>query len=174
MHTRLRILTRSALLIAWVGVLSLFNTGIGLILGFYAAWFALSIPFLKWRPRNLFIAAAVCLLAGTVVKILFTMPFTAEALGIYYGGGTDHAVIEWLITGMYPGNVFMACVLLGLGLSRLDLTAVKVQRLMIVAGVSMAAFGYGTSAVLVHFIAPEIQVTYEQVQSKWTSPGVFS
>lgn len=50
MRTRLRILVRCALLLVLGTCLAVLGPPVGVILGYYAAWLALALPFLAWRP----------------------------------------------------------------------------------------------------------------------------
>ena len=120
-RTRLRILVRSALLLAMGTGLALLGPPVGVILGYYAAWFALALPVLSWRPRNLFILAAVIAVVGPVIKLGTPVALSHLGMTAYPTSGDGNAaVVSFLITGFYPGALWMAYIFLGLGLSRLD------------------------------------------------------
>jgi len=116
-RTRLRILVRSALLLAMGTGLALLGPPVGVILGYYAAWFALALPVLSWRPRNLFILAAVIAVVGPVIKLGAPVALSHLGMTAYPTSGDGNAaVVSFLITGFYPGALWMAYIFLGLGL----------------------------------------------------------
>ncbi len=57
LQNRTRVLVRAVLLVALAGLLDLLGTRVLLILGFYAAYFVLALPFLRWRRRDLLLLA---------------------------------------------------------------------------------------------------------------------
>ena len=118
-RTRLRILVRCALLLVLGTCLAVLGPPVGVILGYYAAWLALALPFLGWRPRSLLVLAAVTAAVGPVIKI--GLPVVLDSLGMtaqpFLMDG-NIAVISFFITGLYPGALWMAYIFLGLGLSR--------------------------------------------------------
>lgn len=103
-RTRLRILVRCALLLVLGTCLAVLGPPVGVILGYYAAWLALALPFLAWRPQSLFVLAAVTAAVGPVIKI--GLPVVLDSLGMtvqpFLMDG-NIAVISFLITGLYPG-----------------------------------------------------------------------
>lgn len=103
-RTRLRILVRCALLLVLGTCLAVLGPPVGVILGYYATWLALALPFLAWRPQSLFVLAAVTAAVGPVIKI--GLPVVLDSLGMtaqpFLMDG-NIAVISFLITGLYPG-----------------------------------------------------------------------
>ena len=67
-------------------------------------WLGLALPFLGWRPRSLFVLAAVTAAVGPVIKI--GLPVVLDSLGMtaqpFLMDG-NIAVISFFITGLYPG-----------------------------------------------------------------------
>lgn len=138
LQARTRILVRSASLIAVVGVLSLFNTMIALILAYYAVWFVLALPFVRLRARTLLITGTAVALVGPVVNL-----YVSDLFSRFAGGwaGSESLFIDAL-TGTYPGFMWMGFVLVGLGLSKLDLSRASVLVRILIVGMIMAALGY--------------------------------
>ncbi len=136
LQARLRIFTRAALIIAIGGILETLGTPVAIILPVYGMLFIVSLPFLRWGSRSLFV------MAGSVAVV---MPFVVAALVAL---NIDEAY-EWswfaelTALGAYPALTWAAFVLLGLGLGRLDLTAALIQRRLLIAGVALAVAGYG-------------------------------
>jgi hypothetical protein len=57
-------------------------------------------------------------------------------------------VLDLLVTGFYPANTWMAFVVTGMALGRLDLTSGAVQRRLAELGPALIVLGYGTSLLL--------------------------
>ncbi|AWE43348.1 heparan-alpha-glucosaminide N-acetyltransferase domain-containing protein [Actinobaculum sp. 313] len=139
---RLRIFGRACALLLITGILSLLGTSIALILSFYAAWFVCSLPFSRWSAKRLFIAAGVVALAGpplgTVVNWLL------QSLNLF-GYDSNYFTIEVFITGLYPGLTYMAFILAGMGIGRLDITRRRLHGILIGVGCLLMAVGYGAA-----------------------------
>jgi uncharacterized membrane protein YeiB len=122
------------------------------ILVYYAVFFLLAIPFLSLRPRTLFGAAAAFGLAGPVA-----MQWLGPALP--ESSDFNHTVVtvftepagtasELLLTGSYPALCYLAYLLAGLGLGRLDLRDTRIQALIAAAGAGLAVLAHLASALL--------------------------
>ena len=143
-RTRLRILVRSALLLVAGALLAILGTSVAVILGFYAAWLALALPFLRWRPRNLFILAGVTALFGQAVVLALPPLLTSAGMNPYpFMSDGNTAVTDFFLVGMYPGAVWMGFIFLGLGLSRLDWSRVRNLWRLVAVGVVCGIVGYG-------------------------------
>lgn len=132
-----RLALRGALL--WgIGIL-LVMTGVPVyvILPAYAVLFALSLPFLGLRAGSLLLAAA---LVAAVMPWVY--PFL-DAAPIWSGrAGEDlQALVGWA----YPFPVWIAFLLAGMGVGRLDLRRLGVQAALTVVGGAVAACGYGVA-----------------------------
>ncbi|GAB2469105.1 putative membrane protein YeiB [Conyzicola lurida] len=136
-QARVRIFTRAAIIFGLGGFLEFLGSGIAIILPTYAALFVLALPFLRWRSPRLFA------LAGTVALIA---PFV-QLIVASGGEGGGGAIMELLFTGHYPGVIWIAFVLAGVGIGRLDLAAIRVQLWMLAAGFVLAVVGYGGGVV---------------------------
>ena len=155
-RTRLRILVRCALLLVLGTCLAVLGPPVGVILGYYAAWLALALPFLAWRPRSLFVLAAVTAAVGPMIKI--GLPVVLDSLGMtaqpFLTDG-NIAVISFLITGLYPGALWMAYIFLGLGLSRLDWSRSRNLWRLAAVGVLCAVVDYGGGWAASSVAAPD-------------------
>ncbi|WP_225310180.1 heparan-alpha-glucosaminide N-acetyltransferase domain-containing protein [Microbacterium testaceum] len=130
-----RLALRGALL--WVIGLLLVMTGVPVyvILPAYALLFVLALPFLGMRARDLFLTAgALALLMPWVQPLLDAAPVFAGR-----GGAELEAALGW----NYPFTVWIAFLLAGMGVGRLDLRALGEQILLVMAGLSLALAGYG-------------------------------
>ena len=140
-RARVRILVRAGIIFAIGAVLELLGTPVAVILPYYAVLFLMSLPFLRWPPRRLFVFAALVAIIMPIVVYLPRQP--EQAIGF----GPGQVFVDLLVTGYYPCLVWMAFVLAGIGLGRLDLGAIGVQWRMLLAGVILAAVGYGSAAI---------------------------
>ena len=163
-RTRLRILVRSALLLAMGTGLALLGPPVGVILGYYAAWFALALPVLSWRPRNLFILAAVIAVVGPVIKLGTPVALSHLGMTAYPTSGDGNAaVVSFLITGFYPGALWMAYIFLGLGLSRLDWSRSRNLWRLAAVGALCAVIGYGAGWSVSRVVNPDKPDAYHLV-----------
>ena len=163
-RTRLRILVRSALLLAMGTGLALLGPPVGVILGYYAAWFALALPVLSWRPRNLFILAAVIAVVGPVIKLGAPVALSHLGMTAYPTSGDGNAaVVSFLITGFYPGALWMAYIFLGLGLSRLDWSRSRNLWRLAAVGALCAVIGYGAGWGVSRVVNPDKPDAYHLV-----------
>lgn len=124
------------------------------ILLYYGAFFVLAIPFLGGGPRLAFGSAAILIVVGPVLIHTLTdvLPeWTADnpTLGdvIQAPAGT---VAQLLVTGTYPAAAFMVYVLVGLGIARLDLSRLGIQRRLLLIGLGLAAIAQMISAVILY------------------------
>lgn len=122
------------------------------ILLYYAVFFLLAIPFLRMGPKALFASAAAF---GLIAPVLMQQvgPVLPES------SAYNHTLVtlltepvatgsELLLTGTYPALPYMAYILAGLGLGRLDLRSTRVQGLITAAGAVLAAVAHVASILL--------------------------
>jgi uncharacterized membrane protein YeiB len=134
-RARLRIAVRAFWVFLVGAALEWFDTFVAIILGVYAALFALALPFLRWSPRRLFVTAGLVAVLGPPLDVLLGQTLAA-------GDDDGHYVAELLVTGTYPAMLWLAFLLVGLGVGRLDLHAPRVRARLAAAGASAAAVGY--------------------------------
>ncbi|MFE7408593.1 heparan-alpha-glucosaminide N-acetyltransferase domain-containing protein [Isoptericola sp. NPDC057559] len=136
-RARLRLFVRAALLLAVAGLLDLLGTRVALILGFYACFFVLALPFLRWRPPRLAALAGVVALVGPLLA--YWGPEAIARAGLRAPRDGSGAVTDFLLTGTYPGVVWMAYVLAGMAIGRCDLRSPRLRRGLLAGG--LAAWG---------------------------------
>jgi uncharacterized membrane protein YeiB len=146
-----------ALTIGLIGLtLQYLDSGIDVILAYYAVFFLVAIPFLRVRPR---------ILARIVVGFLAVGPIIVlggYALNVWDYGNyltlttlvTNPAdiVMQTFVAGAYPVVVYMAYILTGLALGRLDLSSKKLAVSLVIGGTAMATAALVTSDVLLHHL----------------------
>ncbi|MBO9578751.1 MAG: DUF418 domain-containing protein, partial [Microbacteriaceae bacterium] len=145
-QARLRILVRAVIVFAIGGVLALLGTGIAIILEVYAVLFVLSLPFLRWSPRRLFIAAGIVAIVGPVLRILLVAVVTWASSELRPPVEMWSALYDYA-TGMYPAVIWLAFLLLGLGVGRLVIEALRVQLVLLAVGAGLAVVGYVLGAL---------------------------
>jgi hypothetical protein len=125
----------------------LLGTPIYLILGYYAAYFVLALPFLRWTSGRLAIAAGVTGVVGPMAYY-----WGSEALiraGLRTPSGGTGALGDFLLFGYYPAFVWMAYVFAGMAVGRLRLSSPAVGWGLLAVGTGVASAGYGLSTLLV-------------------------
>ncbi|WIY00897.1 heparan-alpha-glucosaminide N-acetyltransferase domain-containing protein [Amycolatopsis mongoliensis] len=151
-QAKARIAIRAVVLLALGTAMAMAYGGV-VILAFYAVYFLLALPLVRLRAKTLAIIAAVLAVVmpqlAFGLETLLTEPVTSalkahdplEAIG---GVG----VLDLLVTGFYPAITWMAFVVTGMALGRLDLTSGAVQRRLAALGPALIVLGYGTSMLL--------------------------
>ncbi|MFE7630683.1 heparan-alpha-glucosaminide N-acetyltransferase domain-containing protein [Kocuria sp. NPDC057446] len=123
------------------------------ILVYYGAFFLLAIPFLRLSAQALFVWAGCFALAGPVLVHLLrdVLPaverYNPDYLDLVADPGATAARL--LLTGTFPALPYLAYLLTGLALGRLDLAALRVQAGLVLGGVLLAAGAALVSWVLV-------------------------
>jgi hypothetical protein len=160
---RSRILMRAVLLLALVAVLDLFGTRVLLILGFYAAYFVLALPFLRMSPARLATTAVLIAVVGPF--LVYYGPEALARAGLRAPHDGSGAATDFLLTGHYPALVWMAYVLAGLAVGRCDLRSPVLHLGLVAGGFGLAALSSLASATLVadaggaEAIATQVAVT---------------
>lgn len=141
-----------------IGVLGLLlgglETGIAVILTYYALLFILSLPFLGMRWQTLvWLSVGFAVLAPVVSHVL------RQSLPERSGANPSleflllkpvQLLTELLLTGYYPALPWMTYLLAGLALGRLPLGRIRVAVTLVVTGAVLAAASWGASWWLLH------------------------
>lgn len=124
------------------------------ILVYYAAFFLLAVPFLHLGARALFLwAAGFALFSQPLMQLLWNrLPGTTSYNPTFHELATEPLGIlsHLLVTGVYPALPYMAYVLAGLAVGRLDLRSKTVQRTLLVVGALLAAGAKAVSHLLLY------------------------
>ncbi|MDP9430169.1 MAG: DUF1624 domain-containing protein [Actinomycetota bacterium] len=145
-RARTRVLVRAAWVFAIGGVLELLDTFVAVILGVYAVLFVLALPFLRRPPAQLLLAAGVVALVGPPLTLAVGQYATARD-----AEGSAFAFL--LVTGYYPAAVWLAFVLAGLAVGRLDLDAARVRTGLVAGGAAAAVLGYAVGLLTTRQLA---------------------
>lgn len=153
-----RIGLRSACLYLLGIGLMLLATPIVVILGSYAVMFALMIPFLRLRPG---------LLLAWAAGILVVMPPLVQAIRILVNGAPESAYgppgLFELATGHYPALIWVAYLLVGLAVSRLDLGSRRTCLWLLGAGAAAMIAGYALGAGAQQVVAEDAEYVYSLI-----------
>jgi len=150
---RIRILVRAVLVFALGMLLVALDTRIAIILPMYALLFVAALPVLRWRPRTLFVVAGVVSVVAPVVVV-------AISPGLQNGG----LLVDLLVTGHYPAIIWIAFVLVGLGIGRLDLRQPSVRLRLLAVGAGLAVVGYGAGVAASQAVAASIRPVPYDIQ----------
>lgn len=117
------------------------ESGVAVILVYYALLFVIAIPFLGLGPSILLPLAFVWAIGSPVLSQLIrsdlaTEPRSVPDLSSLADPGT--LVTELTLTGYYPGLQWTAYILFGLGLGRLDLRSVRTSVVLFAGGAALA------------------------------------
>lgn len=141
-----------ALVIGAVGLgLGALDSGVAVILAYYAVFFVLLLPWLRAGPRVLLGSAAVVAVAVPFLSFLVrdelperdrSSPELSDL------GDPVQLLSELLLTGYYPAAAWVAYLLLGLGVARLALGRQRTAVRLAVAGAVLAVGSAALSALL--------------------------
>ena len=123
--------SRSARVLEWL------DTFVAIILGVYAVLFVLALPFLRWPPRRLLARRRAS--SPSLGPPLVAVPRPGPARS---ADAESHYVAELLVTGTYPAMLWLAFVLVGLAVGRLDLGAAACGRGWPAPAAAAAVLGY--------------------------------
>lgn len=141
-----------ALLIALLGLaLGGLGSGIAVILTYYGVLFVLGLPFLGLGARPLLALAGCWVVVGPVLSHLVRPHLPARGVeSPTFGQLADpgRMASELLFTGYYPVVPWLAYLLVGMALGRLDLRSLQVQRSLTVVGAVLAVGAIAASQVL--------------------------
>ena len=167
-RARVRIMVRAAWVFLLGGLLELLGTDVSVILGVYAVLFVLALPFLRWSPRRLLVlAGALTVVAPPLSLVLSEVALLAEDEG---------AFASLVLTDAYPALWWWSFVLVGLALSRLDLSARRVRTILLLVGAAVAVAGYllgwlSTQLLADGLAVPEPEDAYDRL-SGWDEQSV--
>lgn len=141
-----------ALLIGVVGLaLAALDSGVAVILAYYAVFFLLALPWLRAGPRTLATAAAVVAVAMPFISFAVRddlPPRGGASPGFADLAAPGRLLSELLLTGYYPAAVWLAYLLVGLAVGRIALTSTRTALRLAAAGTVLAGVAAGLSALL--------------------------
>ncbi len=140
-----KILVRAGLLALFGVLLDELGTSVAVILVYYACYFLLALPLLQLRAPALAATAAGIALLGPQLSYLIR---TQWEFGLPFVSVTR--VDDFLLYGYYPAFTFMAFVVAGMAVGRLDLRSTAVRGALAAAGAALALLGYGLSWLLLY------------------------
>ncbi len=140
MSARIRLLVRAAWVFAIGIALERLGTGIDVILGVYAVLFVLALPFLRWPPRRLLLAAATLAVMTPAAALLLTV--WAQATGLEESG-----IALLMLNGPYPALIWWTFILFGMAVGRSALGSPRIRARLLSGGAALAVLGYGAGWV---------------------------
>ena len=166
-----------AVLIGAVGLaLGLLESGVAVILAYYAVFFVLAVPWLRAGTRTLAAAAATVAVVMPFVSLAVRDdlpprdPASPDFTDLAQPG---QLASELLLTGYYPGAIWLAYLLVGLAVGRLALQKTRTAVRLAVIGAVLAVGAVAVSALLLgplggydrlaEVVRPEDGRTVEQV-----------
>lgn len=170
-RARARLLVRAVLLLALVALLDLLGTRVFLILGFYACYFVLALPFLRWPPRRLAAAAAAVAVAGPPLALWGPVLLARAGLRLPQDG--SGAVTDFVLTGNYPAIVWMAYVFAGMAVGRCDLRSDNLRTGLVIGGLGAAALCGIVSGLIVDAAGGQ-RVVESRAESASLTAGAWS
>ena len=145
-------LAARALLIALVGLwLGQLDTRVAVILVYYALLFVLALPFLGLGPRALLTLSAGWCVAAPVLSHLVRGAWGDQPPSVPTPESLDAVgatVVDLTLTGYYPALPWLAYVLAGMGIGRLDLRRTTVATRLLAVGSATALVAWGLSRAL--------------------------
>lgn len=143
---------------AVIGVIGLilgsFDSGIAVILAYYAVLFLLAVPFLGLGWRALATLALGWAVVGPVLSHLVRPSLPAPTYDIasveQLFAAPLNLVSELLVTGYYPSTLWLAYIFAGMAVGRLSLDKARVAHALVGVGAVLAAAAWAVSWFLVY------------------------
>ncbi|WP_122818439.1 heparan-alpha-glucosaminide N-acetyltransferase domain-containing protein [Nocardioides pantholopis] len=146
-----------ALLVALLGLaLGVPDSGLAVILTYYGVLFLLALPFTALGPRALLALAGAWAVVVPVLSHLVRPELPERGWESPDPGQLaepGRLLAELLLTGYYPALPWLAYLLVGMAVGRLDLRARTVQRVLLGAGLATAVLATVVSRLLVAWAA---------------------
>ncbi|MDJ0104948.1 DUF418 domain-containing protein [Rhodococcus erythropolis] len=143
LQARTNIMARALALFFISGVLVAFVSTPGSVLGYIAAGFVVSIPFLRVKPNRLFWWAGI----GAVL-----LPYPIHVLKevVYAHAETvpSDSSLDLLVTGLCPALIFLPVFMVGIALGRCDLRRLSIQLRLVAVGMAVTISSYLASWAL--------------------------
>ncbi|GIG32300.1 hypothetical protein Col01nite_14590 [Cellulomonas oligotrophica] len=133
---RLQLLGRGAAIFVIGLLVELVSGPVAVILTLYGVLFVAAIPLVRWSQRRLLLVAAGLALLGPVTLAL------VQSVALGSGPGTD-----LVLMGVYPATVWLALMMLGMAVGRLDLRSPRVAAGLVGVGVVLAVVGFGAGSL---------------------------
>lgn len=159
-----------AVLIGLVGLwLGDADSGVAVILAYYAVLFVLVLPWLRAGPRVLLTSAGVLGLLVPFVSlgVRDVLPERDTASPVLSDLAEPGQLLsELLVTGYYPATSWTAYLLVGMAVGRLSLQRTRTALLMAGAGAGLALTAHGLSALLLGPLGG-----YDRIAAQLTLPA---
>ncbi|GAA3736030.1 putative membrane protein YeiB [Spinactinospora alkalitolerans] len=172
----MRVLVRAVVLALLGGLLDLLDAPIAIILTYYGGFFLLALPLLRLRAPALAAVAAGVAALGPQVSFLVRSAMGEPG----YSAGSIGGVSDFLITGYYPACTFMAFVVAGMAVGRMDLRSTAVRVRAAAVGLGLVLLGYGGSWLLMYplggidrLLAVEIEAFYGSAELPASDPAAM-
>jgi len=146
-----RLLVRAAAVGAVGLTLGALETGVLVILAYYAVFFVLLLPFLGWPPRRLLVTAGLVAVAAPVLGFALRPSLTGLDGGNPTWGSLASPVrlaSDLLLTGVYPAVPWSAYLLTGLAVGRLALGSDRTAAALAAVGAALAVGAWALSELL--------------------------
>ena len=151
-HDRVSVATRAVLLVLIGLILGELDSGVAVILVYYGVLFVLALPFLGLGARALAAWSAVAVIVTPAISHLVREWLPAPSYAVptvdFIDQGLPTVAGELLLTGYYPAIPWMAYLLAGLAVGRLDLRSGRVATQLTLGGTALAVGSWGLSRLL--------------------------
>jgi uncharacterized protein len=149
LQSRTNIIARALLLFAVSGLLVTFVQTPGSVLGYIAAGFIVTIPFLRVRPGRLLVCGAI----GAVL-LPYPMHVLTEVIYAHTDKVSADSSLDLLLTGLCPALIFLPVFMIGVALGRCNLRSPRVIALIGGVGVTLTTVSYLASWLLTEAFGP--------------------
>lgn len=161
---RVNIFFRALIVLLLGTILNFLPLAVYNILPYYAFFFLFAIPFVGLRARSLFIWSLGMAVVGSLLRYIvlgsgsypdrtesmLEVESTADLRAVFLDPGTF--LMNMVFTGVYPAITWIAFILLGMAIGRLDLTNIEVQiKLGVYSGIVIGVVAIGSDMLLTTF-----------------------
>ncbi|WP_337092305.1 DUF418 domain-containing protein [Mesorhizobium argentiipisi] len=168
-QAQIKVVIRALILLSLGMLLQETGTPVRVVLSYYGLCFLLVLPLYR---LDSFALAAIALSTALV------FPQLRFLINAVMDKGMDQPLITLLISGWYPAVTWIPFMIAGMAVARLNLTKMITHQWLATAGIALAVFGYGGSALALHYV-PGVAQTITAQGGKvgdlwWSDAGGFN
>jgi len=173
---RARVAVRAVILLLGGTAMTMLELPIWVVIPYYGLFFLLALPVLGLSVPALAVLAALSALAGPVL-MMAPMVLHGEWLDAVAAYDpldlvSGHGLIDLFLVGGFPAVSWMAYVLAGMAVARLELTSPEIRRRLVAVGAGLATLGYGGSWLACH-VFTDVQAQVDRTSAAVVAAGSY-
>jgi len=173
---RARVAIRAVILLLGGTAMMMIESPVWVVIPYYGLFFLLALPLLGLSLPALAVLAALSALGGPVLMMapMALPPEWLDTVAAYdpLDQVAGHGLVDLFLVGGFPAVSWMAYVLAGMAVARLDLTSAEIRRRLVALGSGLAALGYGGSWLACH-VFTDVQAQVDRTSAAVVAAGSY-